>query len=1312
MAEYSDKNKGTYVNPNGTNTVSDPNGNPNLDESYRGLNDESFRPQFSNLDNTYMFSSNGHKARHRFWGEYANSHSYKNGNADIDDPIFTGFTLSIDKLNSPLFYTIGEYDGLASGRTKNNGSQSTRNVADEIENCLSTNYSSLIRGSVNSYDIAALLVKDKYPDGGEVGYGIQNNIYVDGLPYGATEYIYMVDKLIKDVGSSQDVGGHYLLGNGSTTQSAADIQDNDELIEQKAILEGKIKEMENQMADPSNKSEHDNVEAAKRDIEDELKRVQNSIEETRKRIQNLSLADNVDYKAAFESAVREKFNDLLTRMSAAITNLKPTGNNSSHSQQEYENISNTINTLDGELETLRNFYDLNPAGVQILLPDIPRTTAEVKNCTVHVPVRVSDGTYKTLPLDGGGTFDGSQAYSKGGRWSSLKIEVTVNGSGSNTSELSNLKKELENLEARESDLKKQLQTATAQSNDDQYNQNQIELERLRDELAKLQQQIDQRSNDSEKSGSGASTPAGDAQLHTGDKNTGVQDDQTAQNKNKETLPRAPQTVFDMLGFIRGMTRLTSEYPYLLQSITGLDEVYKNNYGVKDSFRGSKDNKITINIYETLDLKVSGMFNKYFNAVYDAQYRRERVPVNLRRFNCSVFVHDIRNFHMMTTVLGQMLRNAGEQNIPKIVEVALNTMSAIEFKFFGCEIIPEETGSIFENVSNAERGEMRMTNFSFSYSDCVINYLPFEDLKRNLLKNLSNGGHKPSVTVNKGTKKDLKDLRYSEGTKAYKMTASKFDDSNPKLNGLSNVYKDSPVPKLTEDGVKFVGELEGLDGHKTVPQKEATIPNNYGGKMSYMLNSPLGNVNLNDVAADNSHLNDVDAAQLRGLGTVISPDNMVMGIGNVDRNDGYENTPNGDYEDRTRTQSQLIGIRAGSVGGTVVSLGNVDRNDKYEDTPEDGGPSLDPVKHSYYDRNMFGGYNHLGNVNNDDYDEFRNRRMNEDRPVVLKDKNINGAATYAAINSANENLKASRKEFDLLFNRLATSVSASINRQRENVYKSYFDEIEHVVFPGRDTDTINGINYNSTQNNENTVPDVNSPQLSGIDAVSANGYVKRIGNVNSNDNIESTPDVDEQTVNVSGTHTSISHGVVTGLGDVLDDGHQGARVEIIGDILPDDNQGPQTEDLGNVYPESGATITQRYIDDVLPDNPSMPTVETIDNVYPRLDVPDTQGYIEDVLPDDPQLPNVENIGNVYPIMKEPKKQGYIEDVIPDEKLGKPIKEIDNVYPKPKLQDEQVKNVEKLGGINPEEKTAEILQKLDKLSEKKSKKDIIEDLGKVK
>lgn len=200
-----------------------------------------------------------------------------------------------------------------------------------------------------------------------------------------------------------------------------------------------------------------------------------------------------------------------------------------------------------------------------------------------------------------------------------------------------------------------------------------------------------------------------------------------EEKNIRKTYEVPQTVYDMLGFINGMRKLTTEYPYVLQTITGLDEAYKKYFDAKEPYQGSGEGKISIDCLEYIDMRITSMFNKYFNAVYDHRYKRERVPINLRRFQCSIFVHDIRNFRKsVQRLIGEVDE---ESYISNIALMAINYLSAIEFKFFDCEIIPEETGGIFDNVTNLPNNDMRSTKFTFKYGNCVINFLPFEDLKK-------------------------------------------------------------------------------------------------------------------------------------------------------------------------------------------------------------------------------------------------------------------------------------------------------------------------------------------------------------------------------------------------------------------------------------------------------------------------------------------------------------------------------------------------------------------------------------------------------
>jgi hypothetical protein len=102
---------------------------------------------------------------------------------ELEDPLFTSFTLDIDYVSSPLFYTI------------NNdlyGYPNTEGMSDRIETALTYMYENNMYTD-QGYDILPAL-SASILDGNKLGFGLQQNVYMDLPLYGATEYIYMVDK--------------------------------------------------------------------------------------------------------------------------------------------------------------------------------------------------------------------------------------------------------------------------------------------------------------------------------------------------------------------------------------------------------------------------------------------------------------------------------------------------------------------------------------------------------------------------------------------------------------------------------------------------------------------------------------------------------------------------------------------------------------------------------------------------------------------------------------------------------------------------------------------------------------------------------------------------------------------------------------------------------------------------------------------------------------------------------------------------------------------------------------------------------------
>ena len=101
----------------------------------------------------------------------------------LEDPLFTSFTFDIDFISSPLFYTINNY---VYPHPNNIG------ISEQIETALKDMHDKMSIVD-QGYDILPLFSAE-FLNGNKLGFGLQQNIYMDLPLYGAAEYIYMVDK--------------------------------------------------------------------------------------------------------------------------------------------------------------------------------------------------------------------------------------------------------------------------------------------------------------------------------------------------------------------------------------------------------------------------------------------------------------------------------------------------------------------------------------------------------------------------------------------------------------------------------------------------------------------------------------------------------------------------------------------------------------------------------------------------------------------------------------------------------------------------------------------------------------------------------------------------------------------------------------------------------------------------------------------------------------------------------------------------------------------------------------------------------------
>jgi hypothetical protein len=711
----------------------------------------------------------------------------------LEDPLFTSFTFDIDYVTSPLFYTINYSDY---------GYPNVDGLAENIEIALGEMYREYMNPKNDQgYDILPVL-SASILDGNKLGFGLQQNVYMDLPLYGATEYIYMVDK--RNGGANQndarfdsnrfpESGGNPNAENsyrlGDSVKTIVNDSDKEWANRQREQNETYVNECQTILDDPNVNRDHeqnridmDNAWKACEDnstypVEIDGKKVDYTEDQLMKKIDELKKLDEafeqfkreiVDWANGVLSGYQNRGTAIYNenkclRKIATIEDISGSNKNRYAEGLEKEFGSDFVkkylykgensyavkfSKLFSELEN--DFIGYASKEVVIKQEKIISkfgdkleyfelyTDSTKRSFKGNVSIYESKNLPEWVPIfwDNASWFTGGKAVEKEYKMSEslMAYQCEMDDSfdenfvskkiGENDELLGVYEDALENIRvglygwdeitqvprdssnpSPDSPYGEYLEAKEKYENDD-YSQAEKAQALARSGMNEMNNMIGY----------------DEYNQNIADENYNDAIKRDAQplevSRDKSIVPS--QTVLDMLGFISGMKKMTMSYPYIIQGITGLDTAYNKHYGIKDPYLGSGEDKISLTCLESLDLRVSSMFNRYFNAVYDRQYRRERVPVNLRRFNCSIYVHDVRNF-----VSKMRVDKYGNQKVTynRILELTDMYYSVIEFRFYDCEIIPEETGNIFNDISNEAPSEMKKTNFTFTYGNCVVNFVP-------------------------------------------------------------------------------------------------------------------------------------------------------------------------------------------------------------------------------------------------------------------------------------------------------------------------------------------------------------------------------------------------------------------------------------------------------------------------------------------------------------------------------------------------------------------------------------------------------------
>jgi len=168
----------------------------------------------------------------------------------------------------------------------------------------------------------------------------------------------------------------------------------------------------------------------------------------------------------------------------------------------------------------------------------------------------------------------------------------------------------------------------------------------------------------------------------------------------------------LASFIQGLREVNEYRPYYWQTIDGLTDAWTKSVSMLDPYQGTNEGEgITIGCLEAVDLKISALFNLYRAAVYDVEYRRMVLPKNLMYFKVYVDVYEIRRFKSTQGWLTKLNLSAPQNDVDRFLN---DNTSKITFVFDECAWVPEESGKIFDNVTNAGGNEMGATSMKWQY----------------------------------------------------------------------------------------------------------------------------------------------------------------------------------------------------------------------------------------------------------------------------------------------------------------------------------------------------------------------------------------------------------------------------------------------------------------------------------------------------------------------------------------------------------------------------------------------------------------------
>ena len=154
----------------------------------------------------------------------------------------------------------------------------------------------------------------------------------------------------------------------------------------------------------------------------------------------------------------------------------------------------------------------------------------------------------------------------------------------------------------------------------------------------------------------------------------------------------------LVDFIETLSKINTEFPWYFQSIDGLADAWNRDFS-KPKFK----KEITISCLESIDLRMTALMDLYRKIAYDWKNRRCILPENLRKFELSIKVYDVRNFKKSPNNLMGVPTEFNSNKYKVNSEFLGNDFTdttQITFNLSHCEFLPDESGAMLGTVSNS------------------------------------------------------------------------------------------------------------------------------------------------------------------------------------------------------------------------------------------------------------------------------------------------------------------------------------------------------------------------------------------------------------------------------------------------------------------------------------------------------------------------------------------------------------------------------------------------------------------------------------